>query len=267
MIDLYQFPPAFDTPNLSPFCMKLEAFLRIADIPFQIMPCKDPDMGPKGKLPFIRDNGVMLGDTELIMDYLESKLDFRVDGHLTSQQQAIQHACIRMLDEHLYWALIYSRWIDEVNWETLRQRLFGEIPPPLSSIAANKARKQMRRQLEAQGLGLHSREEIYSKAIKDLESLSALLGDKKWFGGDYVSKLDLTAVGYLSNIMIPQLPSPMAEAVKRLGNLETYAVRAQRSLFPEFTRAQQEKRAKQQARVNRLAQAQAAAQASQQPKA
>ena len=33
MIKLFQFPPAFGLPNASPFCMKLETWLRMAGLP------------------------------------------------------------------------------------------------------------------------------------------------------------------------------------------------------------------------------------------
>ncbi len=233
MIDLYQFTPAFGIPNISPFCMKLEAFLRISNIPFQIIYEDDPRKSPKGKLPYIRDNGIVIGDSELIIDYLESKLEFHVDGHLDSQKTATHHAFVRMLDEHLYWVLMYSRWIEEHNWQTIRKELFYDIPPPISTIMANKIRRNFRDQLHAQGMGRHSREDIYNKGCKDLEQLSVLLGDHHWFGGDYVSKLDLTVIGYLTNILVPELHSPLTDCVKNCGNLEVYAVRAKRILFPD----------------------------------
>lgn len=234
MIDFYQFPPAFDVPNLSPFCMKIEAFLRISNLPFQIIAENDPQKAPKGKLPYIRDNGVVIGDSELIIHYLESKHNFTVDGHLDSIQLATQHATIRMLDEHLYWALMYSRWIDDHNWPALRNELFYDTPPPLSHIKGNQLRKRMQKALHEHGLGRHNKDDIYKKASLDLDHLSILLGNKNWFGGNYISKLDLTAIGYLCNIMIPELYSPLADAIKRNGNLELYAVRAKRILFPDI---------------------------------
>ena len=38
MIQLYQFEPAFGLPNASPFCMKVETWLRMAALPFEVPP-------------------------------------------------------------------------------------------------------------------------------------------------------------------------------------------------------------------------------------
>ena len=54
-IKLFQFPRMFAIPNLSPFCCKLETWLRIAGIPYETVDTPDPRKGPKGKLPFIED--------------------------------------------------------------------------------------------------------------------------------------------------------------------------------------------------------------------
>ncbi len=53
MIKLYQFDPAFGLPNASPFCMKLETYLRMAQLPFEIEPAtlQAFNKAPKGKMP------------------------------------------------------------------------------------------------------------------------------------------------------------------------------------------------------------------------
>ena len=56
-VKLYQFPSAWGLPNPSPFCMKLEVFLRLAEIPYEIVTWPDPRKAPKGKLPFIEHEG------------------------------------------------------------------------------------------------------------------------------------------------------------------------------------------------------------------
>jgi hypothetical protein len=54
MIKLYQYAPAFGLPNASPFCLKLETWLRMTGLPFQIQPFDFRQMSkaPKGKMPF-----------------------------------------------------------------------------------------------------------------------------------------------------------------------------------------------------------------------
>ena len=37
MIKLYQFAPAFGLPNASPFCMKMETYLRMAGLPYELV--------------------------------------------------------------------------------------------------------------------------------------------------------------------------------------------------------------------------------------
>ena len=59
-IKLFQFPRMFGIPNVSPFCCKLETWLRIAKVPYEVVDTPDPRKGPKGKLPFIEDGGVRI---------------------------------------------------------------------------------------------------------------------------------------------------------------------------------------------------------------
>ena len=232
MIDLYQFTPAFGHANLSPHCMKVEAFLRLSELPFQIINEDNPANGPKNKLPFIRDNGLVIGDSELIMIYLESKYGFTMDGHLDNINRAHHLAYSRMLDEHLYWAMVYSRWIDDRNWPEMKKQLFGNIPPPISSVLAWHVRRGIKKQLHEQGMGRHSRDEIYDMAKQDINQLAIYLGGKQWFGGSYVSKLDLSAVAYLSNLLIDELDSPLADCLRSHENLVSYSERSYPILFP-----------------------------------
>lgn len=41
MIKLYQFAPAWDVPNLSPFCVKVETYLRMAGLPYEVVDAID----------------------------------------------------------------------------------------------------------------------------------------------------------------------------------------------------------------------------------
>ena len=72
MIKLYQYPPMFGLPNPSPFCMKLETWLRMTGLPFEIERIVDPRKGPKGKVPWVDDQGKKIADSAFIIEHLEN---------------------------------------------------------------------------------------------------------------------------------------------------------------------------------------------------
>ena len=55
-IVLHQPPRAWGTPNISPFCAKLETYLRMTEIPYSIGKFSR-SKAPKGKVPFIEISG------------------------------------------------------------------------------------------------------------------------------------------------------------------------------------------------------------------
>ena len=89
MIRLYQFAPAFGLPNASPFCMKLETYLRMAGLPYELVNSGDVLRAPKGKLPFIDDGGTRLADTSFIIEYLKGRYGEPLDASLTPAQRTV----------------------------------------------------------------------------------------------------------------------------------------------------------------------------------
>src|SRR4029453_11649674 len=88
-IKLFQFPRMFAIPNLSPFCCKLETWLRIARIPYEVVNTPHQPQAQKGKLPFIEDADMRIGDTSLIVEHLAKTRRVDLDGHLNPSQRAI----------------------------------------------------------------------------------------------------------------------------------------------------------------------------------
>src|SRR5208282_4880928 len=103
MIKLFQFAPAFNLPNPSPFCMKAEVLLKMAGVAYASVVVGDPRKGPKGKLPAIEDEGALIGDSELIRRHLEQKYGVDFDKGLEARARAAAHAFARMLEERTYW--------------------------------------------------------------------------------------------------------------------------------------------------------------------
>jgi glutathione S-transferase len=237
MIKLYQFPPVWGIPNLSPFCIKVECALRMAGLDYETVPCSMPGKGPKGKLPFIEDGAMRLGDSELILDYLRDRYGFDPDRDLTAEQKAVSRAFQAMLDERFYWTNVYSRWCDERNWPAIREAIFGRLPAPVQSIAASRARKHIRRELHGHGMGRHAPEEIYAFGVADLRAVASYLGDKPYFHGEHPTRIDACLAGYLINLFKAPVTSPMREEGQRHPNLADHCERMLRTYFPESARS------------------------------
>ncbi|XP_052763877.1 failed axon connections homolog [Mya arenaria] len=94
---LHQFPRGPFAPSMSPFCIKIETYLRMAKIPYQLQ------NGAKGKSPWIEYNGETLGDSKLIMSYMVEKCGINLSMGLTEEQRAIGRAFQTLVDERMYW--------------------------------------------------------------------------------------------------------------------------------------------------------------------
>src|SRR4029078_2674909 len=115
MITLYQFATAFGIPNPSPFCFKVENYLRMTGETYEIK-SGNPQKAPKGKLPFIKDGGVVISDSAHIIEHLKKTRGDKLDKDLTPEQRALGHLIRRTMEEALYFSVVYARWVDDVGF-------------------------------------------------------------------------------------------------------------------------------------------------------
>src|SRR6478672_10962672 len=124
-LTLYQ-PPSrpWNTPNLSPFCAKLECYLRMAEIPYKTAAMRI-GKAPKGKIPYVvLPDGKEMGDSQLIIEHLERALAAEgkpaLDDGLSPRDRAIGHLTQRALDEAYYFVTLYSRWRTDDGFAAVR---------------------------------------------------------------------------------------------------------------------------------------------------
>ncbi|MEK0082134.1 glutathione S-transferase family protein [Benzoatithermus flavus] len=216
-----QFPDVWGR-NISPFGLKLEAWLRLADIPYTVQPSTELGKAPKGKLPYIRDDGRTIGDTTLIIEHLKATRGIDPDAGLTPRERAEALALQRLLEEHLYFALLYSRWIDEAGWAVLEPVLFGRVPLPARRLVARHYRRRILRTLQLQGLGRHRSEEIYAMAQADLQALADFLGERPFLMGEQLTTIDAVAYGFLGNILYVPFETELKRIAEGFPSLVAY---------------------------------------------
>lgn len=233
MLKLYQFARTWGIPNLSHFCCKTETYLRMAGIKYEVTPAL-PMSGPKGKVPYIEDGDTILGDSGFIVLYLKQK--YRdLDKGLNEAELALSLAMQRLLEEHLFWATMYSRWqYTDANWQINKQAIFGVLPPVIRDIAAAYYRPKIQQQIYGHGMGRHTAEEIFALGNQDIDALSASLGDKKFFLGDRPTTLDASAFGFLINTFGCPIESPLKEYGLSKRNLTNFVDRIKAEYYQDL---------------------------------
>ena len=245
MIKLHQYPPVWGLPSLSPFCIKVEYYLRRHKIAYQVIVETNPARGPKGRMPFISDGDTVIADSSLILDYLKSPKNGK-DGkhdrghfqdHLQADllQESLGLAYQRLIEENLYFVLLYSRWVDPGGFKVVRKDFAKLFPPLVGKPILHLLRAQLRRQALEQGMGCHSLAEVYEIGKKDLSALAALLGEKRYFLGDQPSDLDATAYSFLVTFLKQPIENPLQELILKKRNLLEFCNREEGSIFPEWS--------------------------------
>lgn len=231
MITLYQFAPCWNLPNASPFCMKVENYLRMANLPYRTQVVLNPAKAPKGKLPYIVDGTHTVADSSFILDYLKTTYGDDLDKHLGSTERAQSLALQRLLEEHLYWCAVYDRWAVDENWAHVKPAFFGALPPVVRDLVAALARRGQLQELRGQGIGRHTAEEVYVLGKADLTALAVALGDKSYFLGEQPTSFDATAYAFVANLLWTPLDSPLTRHVRSLDSLTAYGERMKQRYY------------------------------------
>jgi hypothetical protein len=58
-----------------------------------------------------------------------------------------------MCEEHLYWALVKARWLDDENFAKGPAQFFKNVPLPLRPIVERLVLRKLRKTLHLQGFG------------------------------------------------------------------------------------------------------------------
>jgi glutathione S-transferase len=233
MITVYGGKPMFGLPNPSPFVVKAYILLKMAGLPYEIAEASFRK-APKGKVPYIRDDGLLLGDSHFIRRHIEKKYGFDFDKGHPPEALAVATACERMAEERLYWANVYERWMIDDIFEKGPAKFFDAAPVPIRPFVKAMVRRQVRKALWAQGTGRHSRAEVIELARRDLDALSLILGGKPWFLGEAPCASDASVLAVLMSASGKYFDTDLRKVVETFPNLVAYAKRGRTLYFPEL---------------------------------
>lgn len=235
---VFTFGPGFGLPTVGPFGLKLIACLTLLGVPFELVGENAAARGPKRKSPWIEHEGARLGDTELILGYVESTFGVALDRDLSPAARAQGHALRRMLEEHYHQVFEYELIVHDEGWRsTMRPYLARGMPALALALVGPMLRRGMRKHLYERGIARHDAETIAAFGKADLDALVAALGEKPWLLGDAPSKVDATAFGMLACSIASGLPTPVCRYARSQPSLVDYLARATERFVPAHLRA------------------------------
>jgi len=233
MIKLTIYPAAFGEPTASPFCMKSLCMLTAAELPFEIIETTDPRKAPKGKLPIMEMEGRVVADSEQIRAYIEDTGNIDFDEGLSERDRAISRAIIRMVEEHVYFAIVADRWGEDDNWEHIKTAFFSDVPALVRGLVTRMVRKQALQQLNGQGIGRHSREERFDRVRRDVIAIRELLGDQAFLFGDRPTAADYSVSPMLRASIVTPIEKPLGRFIKSDPKMMAYVTRVTDKCYPE----------------------------------
>jgi len=230
MIKLYVIPPAFGLRNTGPFGFKCEMALLHLKQEFELIPSADPRSAPKGKMPYMDDDGTVIADSELILQHLDRKTNGGLYGHLGDAELADGVAFTRLTEEHLYWTLVASRWLDDSWWPHIASGFFGSFSFPLRQIVPVMARRQVRQTLQLQGLGRHTLEEQKGFARRDLDAIAKKVGAGPYLLGEKLTVFDFGIASLLGGALDNQPGTWLTSIAKEFQTVVDYTERVQATM-------------------------------------
>lgn len=233
MIILYGFGTGFGLPEISPFVTKTEIQLKMAGLPYRKERAMPP-ASPKGQLPFIEDDGQAIADSTFIRAHLERKYGFDFDDGLDQRQRAQAWAFERMIEHHLYWALVGARWVDAENFAKGPAHFFDGAPEHRREKLREDAQFRVAENYLLSGLGRHAPDDDVDLAVRSLFALSVQLADQPYLMGDKPCGTDATAFGALAGILTPFFSSRLRERAGEFQNLAAYVDRLMLQYYPDF---------------------------------
>jgi glutathione S-transferase len=202
--------------------LKVFAFMRMVGLPFVHEHILDASAAPRGQLPYIVDDGEIIGDSEAILAHLIRTYQLKIDAALGEPERRLNLLVTRLLDD-LYWVMSYSRWKDDRFWPSF-QAAFLRQHPNLTAMELEKARAFNLQRYHFQGIGRYAPDEAYARGLADLNVLDEIISDDGFVHGAQPTSIDAGIYGFIANIYFYDIETPLKRFVRSREKLERHCL-------------------------------------------
>lgn len=230
---LLVFQPAPGQPSASPFSTKAMILLEMAGLAYETR-IGNPTKAPKRKLPVLIDDGQTIPDSNFIRRHIETRYGTDFDAGLDVRERAVALAMIALAEDRLYFVGLAERWLYPENRPALVEMMKGSgVPAPIAGPVTRMVTRSIRKSLEGQGHGRHSREEGLAIGRGAIDAFAAQLGHRPFLMGDEPTGADAAVYPMLSGNLAPSFETDLKGMVRAHANLVAYTERmAERFALP-----------------------------------
>ncbi|GFQ83772.1 failed axon connections [Trichonephila clavata] len=239
VVYLYQFTRCPTLPSASPFCLKVETWLRMAEVKYENVDHKMKYKSKKGQLPFVEVNGVEIADSDIIIKELSQIFGKDLDENLTLDQKNVSHAFVSMLNNHTSWVVRWWRYSHPGEFlkaaqMDIKRTLNSKLPKGLLQFFFKLGFKSNIKRAIGHGVGRHNSDEIYEFGKKDLKALSEYLAEKPYFFGDEPHLLDCVAFSHLCQFVFVPFGGMKEYLESDCTNLLSFVERMKERYWPDW---------------------------------
>ncbi|HZU84909.1 MAG TPA: glutathione S-transferase family protein, partial [Polyangiaceae bacterium] len=216
-------------PDASPFVCKVETYLRLTGQKYETT-SSDVRKAPRKQLPVVEIDGKLFPDSSLIIEALEARRPTSMDAHLDARERAAAIAFKSMLEEHLYFGLLFMRWACDDGWAvfepSLRETLATMgVPSLMRGVVAKSARRYTVARTRTQGMGRKPRSEVVAICSQLVDALAEQLGDGPFFCGERPTTYDATVYAFALGVLCPAFDNELRRHAAAKSNIVAYVDR------------------------------------------
>lgn len=167
-----------------------------------------------------------------MIDHLQREGIGDLDGWLSPRQRATSTALRSMIEEDLYFFVLYMRWFPDPAWreyELVLREIFGRagMPKLVARIVPSLARRGVIKALHGQGTSRRTQQQLCERAESQLDALLELAEPgATWLLGDRPCTLDAVVHAFVGGMLWKRVPTPAAAMIEARPRLMDWFARA-----------------------------------------
>ncbi|GMS99839.1 hypothetical protein PENTCL1PPCAC_22014, partial [Pristionchus entomophagus] len=240
---LFTYPRCRRIPNISPWSLKMETWLRLARIPYTAIATFSKGKSIKSSLPFVEVNGRQMADSAIIIETLKVEFGKSLDHSLSSDEVSRCRAITALVEEQMTPCLMVLL-LPDVEYLVSDEAWGPHLGRGLTGwFRRRRMERRMRRQIassvDIRGAGRHSYAELTDLIKEALDALSTLLGDRPYFTGASSSTIDATVFGHVACLVYAPTPDGVLTDYVRITRptIGKFIERMKETFWPDWEEA------------------------------